>query len=389
LDSNTGRPKGPARPDLSIPFLKPLPVRLSTLVDELEQIEASGVFTNFGPVNARFEQATVDQLFGGIGSCLTVSNATLGLMLAIRNAVGDNKERRRYALMPAFTFAATAHAALWSGLTPLLCDIDPDTWTPSADAEAALLEAYAGQIAVAVPYATFGNGVDLTRYDRLSRRHGVPVVIDAAASLGSLDDTGQGFGAGFAQPIVFSMHATKPFATSEGGLIYAADPDLIRRLRAMANFGFDTPRIASLPGLNAKLPEVCALLGLARLDGFAGLVARREATVARYAAQLPGFTFQRRVGQRQAHAFVSALLPEAAVPRRPEVMRRLAEAGVGAATYFSPHLAEHPFFEPTCVRGDLAVTERIARAVVSLPISDTIAPAEVDYVCQTLREACQ
>ena len=376
-------------PDLRIPFLKPMPVRLSTLVDELRQIEASGIFANFGPVNARLEKAMVDELFGGVGSCVTVSNATLGLMLAIRNAVGENLDRRRYALMPSFTFAATAHAAMWSGLTPLLCDIEPDTWTPSADAEEALLETYAGQIAVVVPYATFCIVIDLGRYDRLSARHGVPVVVDAAASIGTLDNAGRGFGTGFRQSVVFSMHTTKPFATSEGGLVYSADDDLVERLRAMANFGFAEPRIASLPGLNAKLPEICALQGLARLDGFAALVERREATVFRYASQLPGFRFQRRAGRRQAHAFVSALLPEPAADRRAEVMRRLAGSGIGAATYFSPHLAEHSYFKTACLSGDLPVTEGIARAVISLPISDVISQFEVDDVCRILMEACR
>jgi dTDP-4-amino-4,6-dideoxygalactose transaminase len=365
-----------------------MPARLSALVDDLEQIEASGVFTNFGPVNKRFEQAMVAELFGGVGQCLTVSNATIGLLLAIRDAIGANPERRRYALMPSFTFAATAHVALWNGLTPLLCDIDAETWAPSAEAEEALLERHGDEIAVVTPYAAFGNCLDLTRYEQLSRRYDVPVVIDAAGSLGSRDDSGRGFGAGFAPPVVFSMHTTKAFATSEGGLIYSADAARIERLRAMSNFGFAEPRIASLPGLNAKLPEVCALLGLAKLDGFEAIVARREQVFRLYQSLLPQCTFQRRVGQDQAHAFVPALLPDRVAHRRPEVMRFLADRGVAAGTYFSPHLAEHPFFQTNCVTGDLATTQRIAPRIVVLPISDVITEAEVEYVCRTLTEAC-
>ncbi|MGH1573434.1 DegT/DnrJ/EryC1/StrS family aminotransferase [Methylobacterium sp. P31] len=112
---------------------------------ELLAIEASGRYTNYGPVNAELEQALVREMFGGVGACLTVSNATLGLMLAIRQAVDATrplrtqsaaaKRARTYALMPAFTFAATAHAALWCGLTPLLCDIDPASWIACPEAE--------------------------------------------------------------------------------------------------------------------------------------------------------------------------------------------------------------------------------------------------------------
>jgi dTDP-4-amino-4,6-dideoxygalactose transaminase len=354
------------------------------LISELSAIETSGRFTNFGPVNTRFEQEMVARIFGGEGACLTVSNATLGLMIAIRNAIGENTHGRRYALMPSFTFAATAQAAIWNGLTPLFCDIDPDTWAPSARAEEEILERYGAAVAVVVPYATFGNSIDLARYDRLSRRHNVPVVVDAAASLGSLDAEGNGFGTGFHQPVVFSMHTTKAFATLEGGLVYCADKAVIARLRAMANFGFDEPRIASLPGLNAKMSEVAALLGLAKLDEFDTVIARREAAAARYRANLNACVFQRLIGPRTAHTFMPLLLPENSAGRRHEIIRALADRGIGAGTYFSPHLAEHHYFEAKCAKGDLTVTDDIARRVLVLPLSDTIAMDEVDEVCHAL-----
>ena len=106
---------------------------------------------------------------------------------------------------------------------------------------------------------------------------GVAVVIDAAASLGTADADGHGFGADAPFPIVFSMHATKPFATSEGGLIHCGDAATIERLRAMANFGFGAPRTATLPGLNAKLPEVLAVMARAKLDGFDAVSDQRAA----------------------------------------------------------------------------------------------------------------
>jgi dTDP-4-amino-4,6-dideoxygalactose transaminase len=354
------------------------------MVTQLQAIEASGQFTNFGPVNERFEREIVARMFGGVGACVTVSNATLGLMLAIRHAIGENSQGRRYAVMPSFTFAATAQAALWNGLTPLFCDIDEHGWTPSGRAEAEILERHSDEVAVIVPYATFGNSIDLTRYERLSRHYDVPVVVDAAASLGSLDRDGNGFGTGFAQPVVFSMHATKAFATLEGGLIYSADETVIERLRAMSNCGFDEPRIATLPGLNAKLPEVSALLALAKLNEFDLVMARREAVAARYRANLNAFEFQHQAGRRTTHTFMPVLLPERCAGRRPQILRALADRGIGAATYFSPHLAEHPYFENTTVSADLTVTRAVAERIIVLPVSDTITMDEIDEVCRAL-----
>ncbi len=195
-----------------LPLITPHPPRLSEMTDALQAIEASGLYSNNGPVLRAFEADATKRLFGGRGACLAVANATLGLMISLRDAVSDGPAGR-FALMPALTFAATAQAAWWAGLTPLVCDIDADDWSAAADEEERLLERHGAQIAAVVPYATFGYGIDLDRYRWLSKRFGVAVVVDAAASLGTTDASGVGFGAGAPFPVVFSMHATNPFAT--------------------------------------------------------------------------------------------------------------------------------------------------------------------------------
>src|SRR5271163_3536005 len=112
---------------MKIPLVRPSPPQLSRAVTELQSLEQSGIFSNFGPINTRFEQEMLERFFGGEGACMTVCNATIGLMLAIKEVVGDSPQGK-VALMPSFTFAAAAHAALWCGLTPLLCDIHSETW---------------------------------------------------------------------------------------------------------------------------------------------------------------------------------------------------------------------------------------------------------------------
>ena len=206
----------------------------------------------------------LDRFFGGEGACTTICNATIGLMLAIKEAIGE-QPAGQFALMPTFTFAAAAHAALWCGLTPLLCDIHPTNWAADPAAELEMLSRYAGKIAIVMPYATFGYPIDLEHYKQLAAQLGVPVVVDAAASLGTFDEHGHGFGSGFAGSVVYSMHATKSFAVGEAGLIYSADKDRIARIRIMSSFGFGEPRTATMAGLNGKLSEVNALLGRLRL----------------------------------------------------------------------------------------------------------------------------
>jgi dTDP-4-amino-4,6-dideoxygalactose transaminase len=368
---------------MNVPFVRPAPPQLSLALAELKALEESGVFTNFGPVNTLFEQEMMDRFFGGEGACMTVCNATIGLMLAIKEAVGEQPSGK-YALMPSFTFAAAAHAALWCGLTPLLCDIDPATWAADPTAEAEMLSRYAGKIAVVMPYATFGYPIDLEHYTKLAAQLGVPTVVDGAASLGTFDEHGRGFGSGFAGTVVYSMHATKSFAVGEAGLIYSADPRRIATLRTMSSFGFGEPRTATMPGLNAKLSEVTALLGRLRLADYDSIVAHRGALLDRYREAIPELQFQLRAPGTQAHQFVPALLPTPLKTQRAALRAQLTEQGIATGAYFSPHLMEQPYFQKTCVAGPVTVCDDVSARMISLPLFDTMTHAEVDYVAESL-----
>ncbi len=139
-----------------------------------------------------------------------------------------------------------------------------------------------------MPYATFGTVIDLERYAWLAQRYGVGIVIDAAASLGTLDEGGRGFGAGAPFALVYSMHATKTFSVGEGGLIYSGDADRIEQLRAMANFGFESGRHATLPGINAKMPEVLGLMARGKLAELDSICDARAALDREYRDALTG-----------------------------------------------------------------------------------------------------
>lgn len=363
------------------------------MADALHAIEDRGVHSNGGPVVRGFEAAARERLFAGQGDCLAVANATLGLMLAIRQAAGPRRGADAFALIPGFTFAATAHAAEWAGLTPLLCDIDPSDWAMAAEAEERAFARYGDRIAVVVPYATFGAGIDLSRYRSYAER-GIGVVVDAAASLGACDAAGRQFGVGEPFALVYSMHATKVFATAEGGLIHSGDTALIEQLRRMSNFGFAGARSAEGPGLNAKLPEVLGLLAAAKLEELEAVAAHRMALDRRYRARLGafadanGFEFQFLGGSRPALQFQSVLLPRAFAGHRSAILAMLDEAGIGAATYFSPHLGEQPWFRAHGESEPLPVCDDVAARILSLPVTDGMTEADVERVCEALIAAC-
>ncbi len=371
---------------MRIPLTKPNPAKLSESVSHLRAMEERAVFSNFGPLNTSFEREMNKQFFGGVGECLTVCNATIGLMLAIRHAIESRpKSRRRYALMPSFTFAAAAQAAQWNRLTPLYCDINPIDWSADRSSERQLLERYGDQIAVVVPYATFGFDIDLGWYEEIQRVYSIPVVIDAAASLGTISADGSGFGSGFSNAVIFSMHVTKSFSTSEGGLIYSADGELIRTLRNMSNFGFGEARNATTVGLNGKMSEISALMAHLRLETFEAVMERRSELMALYRAGLSELSFQPMRPRRQANQFTSVLLPQSMASFRPMVQYEMAIRGVATATYFSPHVAEQAYFRGKSEAPVLPVTDDVASRVIALPLFDTMTDEQVGEVVSALK----
>ena len=339
--------------------------------------------------NALFECRLVEDHFDGVGACVTVNNATTGLMLAIREVLGERPQVwRKYALMPSFTDAAAAQAALWCGLTPLLCDVDPETWLPSVEAEETLLRSYAGQIAVVMPSATFGNNLDLERYAQIARRQRVPVVVDAAASLGSESARGQAFGKGFEWPIVFSMHASTAFSTAEGGVMYCADRERLDRIRQMSCFGLDESGCATMAGLNARLPEAGARAALVQLDELPSVLAHQAELVEAYARELPEeLAAQRLCGAIQARGFVPVLLPESQKHRRGQIIEHMSEHGVRVGTHFSPHLAEQPYLQRHSVLGPLGTTEDLASRILTLPLLRDMTTEDVRLIARTLAQA--
>ena len=141
-----------------------------------------------------------------------------------------------------------------------------------------------------------------------------------------------------------------------------------------------------MAGLNAKLSEVGALLALKKLEEFDAVIDHRARLAETYRAELPGWVFQTMVGSRHAYQFMPVLLPADCRVPRADIVARLATQGVGAAHYFSPHLAEQPCFRKLCASADLPVTDRIAARILSLPLSDEMTYDDVATVCSIARD---
>lgn len=365
---------------MKYPFIRPSPPRLSQQINELIALENSGIFSNFGPINSRFEKSALATFFGGSGAITTVNNATTGLILAIEALLDRQNPRRRYAVMPSFTFAATAAAAEWCGLEPLFIDIDPDTWLPSVADLEERLRSMGDEIAVVVPYATFGNGLALEHLDKLCANYKIPMVVDAAASLGTRWNDDQHFGANSTWPIVFSMHVTKAFGTSEAGLVYCHNKDMIDRIRALSNFGFDADRRVVAKGLNGKLSELAALVCDLRLATYPKTVSTRALLAQQYKETMHNVTFQKITSKTIGYQFMPVLLPSAYGKNRADICRQLSTAGIETRSYFSPALHQQEYYQRKGIKRSLPITDEISQRIVGFPLYDSMTTQDIDEI---------
>ncbi|WP_374007752.1 DegT/DnrJ/EryC1/StrS family aminotransferase [Leifsonia sp. LS-T14] len=365
-----------------VPFIRPLFPSGDAIAADLDRIVASNWFTNFGPIEREFAQAVAD--FVGEGhQAVTFSNATLGLLAAVQ-AVAGRGDGSRSVIVPSFTFAAGPQAIVWAGHRPLFIDIEPSSLQPSLEEASAAIDANPGRIAAILLCNTFGIGNPrIAEWEELSARSGIPLIIDSAAGFGSRYTPERRVGdAGVCE--VFSFHATKPFAIGEGGAVVTRDHELAERLKSFSNFGFEPGSGATQLGLNGKLQEFNAALGLRQLADFDAAVRSRQEVLSELQSRLPTGLFRApdNIGASSV-CFGSFLLPTEAL--RDRALARLAAGGVEARSYYSPAVHTQPYFAEGESAGPLDVTADVGRRIVSLPIHQEMRRADIDRVVESLQ----
>jgi dTDP-4-amino-4,6-dideoxygalactose transaminase len=298
----------------------------------LEETKSLNWHTNFGPLARRFE-AVLHQMYGRVGEvAISASNATsaLSACLIAHRIHGP-------VLCPAFTFQATACAILGAGCQPVILDVDPVAGVVTPETlDQALAETGAKAAMVLAPY---GIATDFRAHAAVCQRHSARLIIDNAAGLGVLRDA--------TDPAphvdeVYSLHATKPFGIGEGGVVFTA-AEHEGRLRAAMSFGLLTHTAsgqdqAAYWGVNAKLTEVGAAIGLAVAATMADRVRARQAMAAEWMAAL---------ADSGAHVFCTR--PELSpwqvfpliLPDEPSLLRfvaGMADKGIELRRYYSPSL---------------------------------------------------
>jgi dTDP-4-amino-4,6-dideoxygalactose transaminase len=362
-----------------IPFIRPSYPGPAELAEDFDEILQANWYTNFGPKERHFARA-IGEYLGHDLHVATLANGTIALIAALHAAVGHGT-REQYLLMPSFTFVAVAQAGLWAGYRPWFIDIDAHTWQPSEFSARAVLECSRDRVAGILLANVFGVGnPQIDAWEDFAAEWDLPIVLDSAAGFGSAYTDGKRVGGRGVCEIV-SFHATKTLAIGEGGAVISRDPRIIEQVREFQNFGLEAQSCAQL-GINGKMQEICAAIGLRQLGGLDRRLASRRKVFNRYYTELSDadVTFQPNA-DASSLCFASACCKSA--DHKAAVLASLRRGAIQARDYYNPPQHLQPFFvaNPELVRSaDLTVTEDVRSRIVSLPIHDCMSPNDVARV---------
>jgi dTDP-4-amino-4,6-dideoxygalactose transaminase len=361
-----------------IPFVRPDLPLYSEVGEELRHLLDRGELTKGRHLRA-FEEAVAQHL--AVEHAIAVSSCTAGLMLTYQ-ALGLTGD----VVVPSLTFMATIGALIWVGAHPVFADVDPQTMNlDPVSAEAAITS----QTTAIVAVHNFGNPAEMDRLQAVADRHGLRLILDAAHGFGSMCQ-GRPIGPqGDAQ--VYSLTPTKLLIAGEGGVVVTDNDELADKVRMGREYGNDGHYNGSFAGLNARLPEMNALIGRYSLGRLEQAAQRRNCIAETYRAglsALPGVAFQEVLAENRSSytCFPITVDPEQFGLTRDQLALALAAENIETRKYYYPPVHRQTAYRQYA-KGDFINTDLISSRVLSLPIWSKMETSVVAGVCLALETA--
>lgn len=372
---------GPPAFDTLVNMVRPALPAFGDLSGDVEGILTSGMVTKGKHLRA-FEDAVAAHL--GVRHAVAVSSCTTGLMLTFR-AAGVQDE----VVVPSFTFMATLSALVWAGATPVFADVDAGTTNldPGA-AEAAIT----GRTRAIVAVHNFGNPADIAALEGLVARHGLRLIFDAAHGFGSAYQGVPVGRQGDAQ--VYSLSPTKLLVAGEGGIVATDDDAIADHVRTGREYGNDGNYDSAFAGMNGRLGEFNALLGLHSLRLLEGAVRHRNmlAAVCRERlGRIPGIALQEvRPGDQSSYKdFSIAVDPQRAGLTRDELALALRAENIDSRKYYHPPAHRQTAYAKFYDGRPLPHTDWLAANSLSLPFWSHMPEEMIVRICDAVHRICE
>jgi len=310
------------------------------LAQYIAEMSRTSRFSNYGPLHEALRVKLQNTLSADRVSLFSSATAALITVLRALDVSGE-------VITTPFTFAATPHAITWAGATPVFADIDGDSLTlDPARVEAAITPRTTAIVAVHI----YGMPCDVAALEDIAARHRLKLVFDAAHAFGTRANDVPIHRWGDAS--VYSTHASKLFHTGEGGVLVCRDEALAHRAERLQNFGLDADGVPSETGVNSKMSEIQAALGLSVLPHVAAERAERQRLAQRYAqslwsiAGLRAFALPDDIEHSLQYFAVrmSGAARSDGLTRRDAALNLLAAHNIHARRYFYPLCSEFPHY---------------------------------------------
>jgi dTDP-4-amino-4,6-dideoxygalactose transaminase len=358
-----------------IPVTKAYVPPLEDYISYLKQIWRGGYFTNNSPLCRRLADDISSVL--GIESLVLVNNGTLAIQLAIKAL-----DLQGEIITTPYSYVATTNSILWEGCDPVFVDIEDQSFCINPDLiEAAITDRTTGILATHV----YGYPCDVARIQELADKHRLKVIYDAAHAFGVKLNGESLLAHGDCSTV--SFHATKLFHTAEGGAVVCRDAEVTKRIVLMKQFGHIGEDHYLDVGINAKMSELHAALGLCLLPKVPAIIASRKECSSWYDERLEGSLLQRpaaRVGLEYNYGYYPVIFPTHETMMR--IRQALLDNGIGPRRYFYPALNTLPFLKPELKRA-CPIAESISSCVLCLPLYVGLAKAEVEIICGLIRHS--
>jgi dTDP-4-amino-4,6-dideoxygalactose transaminase len=371
---------------LMLPFKEPLYTTrpllppLSKLNEKLERIWETKWLTNGGEQHAELESKLLEYL--KVPYLSLFNNGTIALIVACQSLRLSGE-----VITTPFTFPATPHVLTWNNIRPIFCDIEPHTMNIDAGKiESMITPQTTGILAVHV----FGTPCDVEKIQDIADMYGLRVVYDAAHAFGT-EISGQGIG-NFGDVTMFSFHATKLYHTAEGGALSFKDKNLKLRIDLLKNFGIKNLEEVVMPGINGKMNEIQAALGLVVLDCVEEERRQREIIAGTYRDNLKdveGISFLSvdKDVKSSSQYFIIRINEKIFGRSRDYVFEKFQDFNVFTRKYFYPLCSDYACYRsiPSSSPLNLPVANQIVREVLTMPFYGDLAVDDVVRICDILK----
>jgi dTDP-4-amino-4,6-dideoxygalactose transaminase len=338
--------------------------------------------SNDGPLLKEFEDTVAT--FLGVKNVVAMCNATAAIEIACRAL-----DLKGEVIVPSYTFVATAHALQWQEINPVFCDMEPATHNiDPAKIERLITPRTTGIIGVHV----WGRGCETGAIEEIAARKNLKVMYDASHGFGCTKG-GRMLGT-FGECEVFSFHATKFLNCFEGGAVVTNNDELAEKIRLMRNFGFvDYDKVVYL-GVNGKMSEIHAAMGLTNLEAIEDIISVNRRNYQAYReglANAPGISvIDYDMSEKNNFQYIVVEVDSESCPRsRDYIVAALHKENVIARKYFWPGCHKMEPYRSLQPNAGLLLpeTERVAAKVIVLPTGQEVEKRSAGWVCELIHKA--